>query len=116
MHKSLKEMEQYSDDQFVIKGVCKGAQSEVVLLFLKPGQELPPHPHARFEVILVPQKGTGVLTVNGSKEVALAPETLYYEPEGCTFQIRNTGSEPLQVLITLVRVDNATQHQDQKSL
>jgi mannose-6-phosphate isomerase-like protein (cupin superfamily) len=104
VHKNMREMEQYSDNQFVIKSVYKGAQSEAVLLFLNPGQELPPHPHERFEVVLVPHKGTGVMTVNGSKEVDLVPETLYYEPAGCTFEIKNTGSGPLQVLITLIRV------------
>jgi mannose-6-phosphate isomerase-like protein (cupin superfamily) len=104
MHKNMKEMEQYSEDQFVVKGVYKGEQSEAVLLFLLPGQEMPSHPHERFEVILVPHKGKGVLTVDGAKEVALAPETLYYEPAGHTFRIRNTGDSPLQVLITLVRV------------
>jgi quercetin dioxygenase-like cupin family protein len=76
MHKNMREMEQYSDNQFVIKSVYKGAQSEAVLLFLNPGQELPPHPHERFEVTLLPHKGTGVMTVDGLKEVDLVPETL----------------------------------------
>ena len=107
MHKNMNEMEQYSDDQFVVKGVYKGAQSEAVLLFLNPGQEMPSHPHARFEVILVPHKGQGVMTVDGTKEVALVPETLYYEPAGHTFRIKNTGDGHLQVLIPLVRVEAA---------
>lgn len=107
MHKSMREMEQYSDDQFVVKGVYKGAQSEAVLLFLNPGQEMPSHAHERFEVVLLPHKGQGLLTVNGVKEVVLVPETLYYEPSGCTFQIKNTGDGPLQVLITLIRVEPA---------
>jgi mannose-6-phosphate isomerase-like protein (cupin superfamily) len=97
-------MEQYSDDQFVVKGVYKGARSEAVLLMLKPGQEMPEHPHERFEVTLVPQKGTGVLTVDGKKQVDLDVETLYYEPAGHTFRIQNTGTGPLQILITLIRV------------
>jgi len=105
MHKNMREMEQYSDDQFVIKSVYKGEQSEAVLLFLKPGQEMPSHPHALFEVVLVPQKGQGVMSVDGIKDVDLFPETLYYEPAGRTLRIRNTGSGPLQVLITLVRVE-----------
>ena len=107
MHKNMREMEQYRDDQFVVKGVYKGEQSEAVLLFLLPGQEMPSHPHERFEVILVPQKGRGMLTVDGTKEVDLVPETLYYEPAGHTFRIKNTGDSPLQVLITLVRVEPA---------
>lgn len=104
MHKNMREMEQYSDDQFVVKGVYKGERSEAVLLFLKPGQEMPSHPHERFEVVLVPQTGTGLLIVDGVKEVELVPGTLYYESAGCTFRIMNTGDCPLQVLITLVQV------------
>ena len=105
MHKNLREMEQYSDDHFVIKSVYKGKQSEAVLLFLKPGQEMPLHSHERFEVVLMPQKGRGVMRVNEIKVVELVPETLYYEPSGCTFQIENTGDSPLQILITLIRVE-----------
>ena len=105
MHKNMNEMEQYSDDQFVVKGVYKGEQSEAVLLFLKPGQEMPSHPHERFEVVLVPHKGRGLLIVDNAKEVEIVPETLYYEPAGHTFRIKNTGDGPLQVLITLVRVE-----------
>jgi len=105
MHKNMREMEQYSDEQFVVKGVYKGEQSEAVLLFLKPGQEMPAHPHERFEVVLVPQKGVGTMTVDGAKEVRLIPETLYYEPAGRTIKIQNTGDSPLQVLITLIRVE-----------
>ncbi len=105
MHKNMREMEQYSDDQFVVKGVYKGEQSEAVLLFLKPGQEMPSHPHERFEVVLVPQAGKGLMTVDGTKEVELVPETLYYEPAGHTFQIKNIGDSPLQVLIILIRVE-----------
>jgi len=107
MHKNMREMEQYSDDQFVVKGVYKGEQSEAVLLFLLPGQEMPSHPHERFEVVLTPRTGTGVMIVDGSKEVALALDTLYYEPAGHTFRIKNTGDGPLQVLITLIRVEPA---------
>ena len=100
----MRELEQYSDKQFVVKSVYKGAQSEAILLFLAPGQEMPSHPHEHFEVVITPQKGQGLLTVNGVKEVELVPETLYYEPAGCTFKIQNTGMTPLQILITLVRV------------
>ncbi len=109
MHKNMREMEQYSDDQFVVKGVYKGAQSEAVLLFLKPGQEMPSHPHERFEVVLVPQEGQGLMIVDDTKAVVLVPETLYYEPAGHTFCFRNTGDCPLRVLITLIRVEAAGQ-------
>ena len=57
IHKNMREIEQDSDDQFAVKSVCKGAQSEAVLLFLNPGQEMPSYPHERFEVVLVPHIG-----------------------------------------------------------
>jgi len=67
----MREIEQDSDDQFAVKSVCtrasaqerlhksvcKGAQSEAILLFLNLGQEMPSHPHERFEVVLVPHIG-----------------------------------------------------------
>ena len=104
MHVDMRQLEQYSNERFVVKSVYKGAQSEAILLFLAPGQEMPSHPHAKFEVVLVPQKGQGLMTVDGVKEVELVLETLYYEPAGCTFKIQNTGMSPLQILITLIRV------------
>ena len=107
MHHNMREMEQYSEDQFVVKGVYKGAQSEAVLLFLKPGQEMPTHRHELFEVVVVPHKGIGVMNVDGVKDVILVPETLYYEPAGRTFTFKNIGDSPLQVLIFLARVEAA---------
>ncbi len=111
MHKNMKEMEQYNDERFVVKSVYKGEQSEAILLFLTPGQEMPSHPHERFEVVLVPRNGTGLLVVDGGKvgarNVALIPGTLYYEPSGKTFSIKNVGLEPFQTLITLIRVEAA---------
>jgi mannose-6-phosphate isomerase-like protein (cupin superfamily) len=72
---------------------------------------MPSHPHERFEVVLLPQTGQGVLTVDGTKEIPLVPQTLYYEPAGHTFHIGNTGDEPMQVLITLVQVgDSSASH------
>jgi mannose-6-phosphate isomerase-like protein (cupin superfamily) len=65
---------------------------------------MPSHPHERFEVVLVPRKGQGVMSVDGIKDVDLVPETLYYEPAGRTFRIKNTGDDPWQVLIILIRV------------
>ncbi len=101
----LKDLVEYNDDRFAVKSVFKGAQSEAILLMLNPNQELPAHPHERFEVVLVPQEGHGTMTVNGTKDVDLVPRTLYYEPAGSSIRIVNTGDIPLQVLITLIRVE-----------
>ena len=96
----------------MLKGVYKGARSEGVLLCLLPGQEMPKHPHDRFEVILMPQTGTGVMTVSDKKDVHLIPGTLYYEGAGNNFRIVNNGTEPFQVLIHLVRVGDATEREE----
>ena len=107
MHKNMRDMEQYNSDKFVTKCVYKGEQSEAILLFLNPGQEMPSHSHKRFEVVLLPQKGRGVMSVDGNKEVELLTETLYYEPAGRTFLIKNTSDSPFEVLITLIRVEQS---------
>ena len=105
MHCNLKSLEQYNDTQFVIKAIYKGEQSEAVMLYLLPGQEMPTHPHRQFEVTLLPRSGTATLTVNDNKSVELKPDVLYYERPGSTFRLLNTGSVPFEVLITLVRVN-----------
>ena len=109
MQKNLKKLEEYRDDNFVIKSVYKGEQSEAILLLLMPGQVMPQHAHKEFEVVLLPLKGSGVLIVDLLRRVDLVPETLYYEEAGKTFEIENTGTVPLQVLVTLIRIgDPAT--------
>ena len=105
MHKNMRDLEQYNSEKCVTKCVYKGEQSEAILLFLLPGQEMPSHSHKRFEVVLLPQKGQGVMRVNENKEVELLPGILYYEPAGCTFLIKNTSESPFELLITLIRVD-----------
>lgn len=100
-------MEQYNGEKWVTKCVYKGDQSEAILLYLLPGQEMPSHSHKRFEVVLLPQKGRGLMSVDGNKEVDLLPDVLYYEPAGRTFLIKNTSESPFEVLITLIRVEQS---------
>ncbi len=116
MHTNLRSLEQYNEDQFVIKCTFKGEQCEGLLLLLWPGQEMPEHRHAPFEVILAPLKGWAVMRVNNVKEINLLPETVYYEPAGCTFQIKNISDEPFEVLITLVRVETTVSVRHQEEL
>lgn len=105
MHKNLRDLEQYSSEKCVTKCVYKGKQSEAILVFLSPGQTLPAHSHKRFEVVLLPQKGRGMMKVDEKKDIELLPGVLYYEPAGCTFLIQNTSESPFELLITLVRID-----------
>ena len=110
MHIDLSTVGQFNPSKFALKGVYKGARSEGVMLCLLPGQEMPTHPHERFEVILMPQTGTGVMTVSDKKDVKLVPGTLYYEEAGNSFRIVNNGTEPFQALIHLVRVSDSVPH------
>jgi quercetin dioxygenase-like cupin family protein len=104
MHVNLESLEQYNASEFVVKAVFKGQRSQAVLLSLLPGQEMPKHAHEAFEVTLMPRRGTATMSVSDKKEVKLEAGMFYYEPAGNTFHIVNTGDEPFQVLIHLIRV------------
>lgn len=105
MHRCLSDLEGYSQSGFAIHGVFKGESSEGVLLCLLPGQEAPKHPHERFELVIVPQKGEALLTVNGDKQVVLRPACVYHEPAGQTYAVKNNGAEPFVALIVLSRAE-----------
>lgn len=98
------DVEEYDSKASVRKCVNEGEQSRSMVLHLLPGQEVPSHPHPGHEIILLPQRGRATLTLDGETEIALEPGCLYAEREGHTFGIRNTGTEPFQMLATLIRL------------
>lgn len=103
---TLSTLEEYDPDKFLKKEVHKGARSTVALLHLMPGQEVPTHSHAGVEIMLLPQKGEAVLTVDGEKKVILKPGVFYSElGEGHTFNIKNNSSTAFQMLAIQVRLD-----------
>jgi|SRR5579883_1539087 len=95
----IADLEEYGDTSFLIKKLYKGERSEAVLINLRPGQEVPPHSHDRFEVVLLPQKGQGLLTVQGEEPVRLDPGTVYYQPAGCRFGVANSSEGSFQMAI-----------------
>jgi quercetin dioxygenase-like cupin family protein len=101
---NLGQLEEYDSQHFVRKEVTNGAQSKSVLLNLLPGQEIPTHGHNGSEVLLVPQKGQALLTVDGTTDTLLQPGTVYGAGDESTFRILNNGSEPCQILVILVRL------------
>ena len=100
----FEDVAEYDPSASVRKCLNEGAQSRSMLVHLLPGQEIPPHPHPGQEVILLPQAGRATLTLDGTVDVALEPGKFYAEGEGHTFGIKNTGTEPFQMLATLVRL------------
>ena len=101
------DVEEYDPGTSVRKCLNEGAQSRSMLIHLLPGQEVPQHPHPGHEIILLPQKGHATLTLDGAVNIALEPGTFYSEEEGHTFGIKNTGTEPFQMLATLVRLSKS---------
>lgn len=101
---TLRDLEEYSPERFIVKPVFDGAHSAGKLLHLQPGQEVPVHPHAGREVILFPQKGEAVLIGEDGKEQALKTGTVYYQGLAPTFGLKNVGAGPFQMLVVLVRI------------
>ncbi len=103
---TLKDLEEYDPHKFVKKEVHTGPRSTVSLLHLMPGQEIPKHSHAGVEIMLVPQKGEALLTIDDNNKVTLKPGLFFSElGEGHTFSIKNNSSEPFQMLAVQVRLN-----------
>ncbi|MBS2009922.1 MAG: cupin domain-containing protein [Cyanobacteria bacterium SZAS TMP-1] len=103
---TLSDLTEYNQDKFLKKQVHSGPRSTVGLLHLLPGQEVPTHSHAGVEIMLIPQQGEGLLTVDGEKKVHLKPGLFFSElGENHTFSIKNNGTEPFQVLAVQVKLD-----------
>ncbi|HEX5324902.1 MAG TPA: cupin domain-containing protein [Capsulimonadaceae bacterium] len=100
---NLAELEEYRDQGFAIKKLYKGEQTEAAVIHLKPGQEVPPHPHDGIEVTLLPQKGHAQLNIRGEEPVPLRPGLVHYESAGSHFGIVNDGVENFQMVVVLAR-------------
>ena len=99
---TLRDLEEYSPEKFVVKPVYSGARSKAMLLHLLPGQEVPIHPHPDLEVILFPQRGEATLVWDDGRQDTLRTGVLCDAGVGPTFGLQNTGMEPFQTLVTLV--------------
>jgi oxalate decarboxylase/phosphoglucose isomerase-like protein (cupin superfamily) len=93
----------------LVKPVFDGAHSMGKLLHLQVGQAVPVHPHAGREVVLFPQKGEAVLIGEDGAEQSLKAGTVYYQGIAPTFGLKNTGSDPFQMLVLLVRAGGEAQ-------
>lgn len=102
---TLTDLEEYSQDKFLKKEVHSGPRSTVALLHLLPGQEVPTHSHAGVEIMLLPQKGEALLTIDGQRKVNLKPGLFFSElGENHTFSIKNNSNQPFQMLAIQTRL------------
>lgn len=81
--------------------LIKIAEDDTVSLFLvrmMPGAELGPHFHEKHDEIEYVIRGTAQLLVN-NKWVDIKPGSIHFNPTQKVHAARNTGNEPLIVLI-----------------
>lgn len=85
------------------KHVCfNHPQAQVFVLTFSPGQALPPHRHPGSVLVLQVWSGTGLVVTDG-QESAIAPGNVLFVTSEEELSLRNTGEEPLTVLVTLSR-------------
>lgn len=99
----LADVEEYRESGPAIKTLYRTGLGEARVVHLKPGQEVPAHPHDRFEVTLLPQKGHALLTLAGGEQIGLVPGAVYHDPDGSAFGIQNHGAGNFQMTVLLTR-------------
>lgn len=63
------------------------------IVYVHPGEELPPHKHSNEEGYFI-ISGEGIMTIDGT-EITLEKNMAVYMPAGSTHYTKNTGNEPL---------------------
>lgn len=74
---NLADAPSYDRDRVVVQPLLEGAQSNVRVVRLSPGQTLPPHTHGSSELMLYAVEGEGVLDT-GDGTVAFAAGSLAF--------------------------------------
>jgi mannose-6-phosphate isomerase-like protein (cupin superfamily) len=78
------------------KVVTTGKHSQVVVMSLKPGEEIPEEVHAHIDQIFLIEEGEGELLID-RKAFHLEEFTLAFVPAGAKHLLRNTGEKPLKL-------------------
>ncbi|MGH9823907.1 MAG: cupin domain-containing protein, partial [Blastocatellia bacterium] len=65
---------------------------------LPPGHAVLPHHHDEIEEVYYILEGSGVMTV-GNEQREVASGDAIYVPRGNTHTLKNTGSEPIRLLL-----------------
>ncbi|HLO03274.1 MAG TPA: cupin domain-containing protein [Symbiobacteriaceae bacterium] len=96
----LPEVSVPSTERFTKKVCFNYPQAQVFVLTFSPGQALPPHRHPGSVVVLQVWSGTGLVVTDG-QESPIAPGDVLFVTSEEELALRNTGDEPLAVLVTL---------------
>lgn len=73
--------------------ICGSDQLGMGIVYMNPGEELPPHSHFNEEAYFI-ISGTGIARVDG-EEFPLEKNMAVYMPANSVHYTKNTGSEPL---------------------
>jgi mannose-6-phosphate isomerase-like protein (cupin superfamily) len=98
---NLSDCAEFTEPQVAKKSVASGEGFKSIMINMLPGQEVPIHSHAGFQVLLLPQDGSGILFDNDS-QVNLSTGSLYIDRLGSTFGLRNPTEKPFRVLVMLI--------------
>lgn len=98
----IEEVEKFEDGRFVPSVLFKGERMTALLLCLKPGQAVPSHRHAGFEIVLQPLQGEAEAVLDNEK-VTLREGSVYFVDGANDFAPVNRGEGHFTMLITLVR-------------
>ena len=79
--------------------VCGSDKLGMGVVYMYPGDELPPHAHFNEEAYYI-ISGTGVMRVD-DEEIELKPNMAVYMPANSTHYTKNTGSEMLVFICAL---------------
>ncbi|HNB21968.1 MAG TPA: hypothetical protein PKZ32_06120 [Candidatus Melainabacteria bacterium] len=98
---NLSDCAEFTEPQVAKKSVASGEGFKSIMINMLPGQEVPIHSHAGFQVLLLPQDGDGVL-FDQATQTSLNPGSLYLDRSGSTFGLRNPNDKPFRVLVILI--------------
>lgn len=69
---------------------------QLVIMSLRPGEDIGQEVHADEDQLLYAVKGEGVAVIDG-KEQKLEKGAIFCVPAGTTHNVRNTGKEPMKI-------------------
>lgn len=90
----------YDSDRVVAEPFLEGAQCNVRLIRLSPGQELPPHTHGLSDLMLFAVEGEGVLDTDAGRVGFGAGSLAFYRGDE-ELRVANEGQSGLTLLAFL---------------
>ena len=97
---SLRDAPGYDSDRLVAKPIIEGSRSNVRIIRLSPGQNLPPHRHGESDLMLFAVEGEGVLH-NDDGPVSFGAGSLAFYRGDEELRVSNEGPAGLTLLAFL---------------